>query len=120
MARRQEEGIDETCMERIASLGDLQRESPREINISVSIFSLSPAGASMAKPNRKAEGQGACGFQLDIVVFWDREQGRPRVALGCKLKTPSADPGANIAMCLPFSEHELISRLWDGALRSQS
>lgn len=77
----------------------------------LSLFPPIPAGASMAK--QESRRPGSLLVLMRQVHGPGREQNRPRVAPGCNLKTPSADPGVNTAVCLPFSEHELISRPWE-------
>ena len=84
------EGSQRDCAESIASLGDPEKETPSS-QCPPSHLLL---GLPMAKPNRKAGGQGARGSQPDRAVFLGREQGGQRVAPGCRRKTSSIDSNA--------------------------
>lgn len=104
------EAVRGTSVERIARLGDLLGGSLRDINTPASISSHLLLGFPGPNP-QEGGGPGS----PDGSASWGREQGRRREALGCKLKASSTDPGVNLALCLPVSEREPVSSLWERA-----
>ena len=89
------EAVSGTSVERIARRGDLLGGNLRDIYIPASISSHLLLGFPGPNPQ---EGGGP--GNPDGSASWGREQGRRRVALGCKLKASSTDPGMNLAPCM--------------------